>query len=107
MLFFLLGSIASFSCILSIVILHLLLFLSALFFSFLSLSLASEIGTLFLVRRRLQEMYDDEENRRKIRNKSATSTSTAPKGEVRGAYLLYAQLFIVLISCRSNVYVFC
>ena len=30
--------------------------------------LASEIGTLFLVRRRLQEMYDDEEKRRRVRN---------------------------------------
>jgi hypothetical protein len=30
--------------------------------------IASEIGTLFLVRRRLQEMYDAEESRRKLRN---------------------------------------
>ena len=37
---------------------------------------ASEIGTLFLVRRRLQEMYDDEEKRRRVRNTNLNDQAT-------------------------------
>ena len=79
---------------------------SNLFNSLLFFRLASEIGTLFLVRRRLQEMYDDEENRRKIRNNSATSTSIAPKGEVCCDFIIYAPLFAILISCQCYTYPF-
>ena len=46
-------------------------------------STASEIGTLFLVRRRLQEMYDEEENQRRLRNSVDRSQSVDTLKEVR------------------------
>ena len=74
------------------------------FFHSYTLLLASEIGTLFLVRRRLQEMYDEEEVQRRIRNERnrCDSTENSSNNEVRFRRFLFSVSFIFIFAFNSN-----